>query len=278
MSERCETFNSGLEWLGLALALAIGLLLVVRGRRNITRSALLEPVIIAVAYVTYFGVRSLTEGDVSDAFAHARDIVRLERDLGIYWEPDLQSLIVDRDCAVALANWVYIWWHWPVIAVAAIWLLLWHPYTYRRFRNAFLISGGIGLIVFALYPVAPPRLVADLDFVDTVTMHSRGYRVLQPPAFTNQYAAMPSLHFGWNLLIGLALVRYAPLVAAKAFGVVMPIAMFFAIVVTANHYILDPVAGAALALLGLALSSVLPPGRELWRRIGRRERAEEAVP
>lgn len=79
------------------------------------------------------------------------------------------------------------------------------PAAYSVFRNAFFISGTIGIIIFVLYPVAPPRL-ADVGVVDTVTMYSSSYRVLQPPAFVNQYAAVPSLHFGWDLLMGIALV------------------------------------------------------------------------
>jgi membrane-associated phospholipid phosphatase len=114
-------------------------------------------------------------------------------------------------------------------------------------RNAFLISGAIGLVCFALFPVAPPRLL-DEGWVDTVTERSEAYRVLQPPVFVNQYAAMPSLHVGWDLLIGISLVRLARRRTVKALGVVLPAAMFLATVLTANHYIIDGAAGAALAL------------------------------
>lgn len=252
MTPFCDALNSGLEWGGLIIAISLGALFVVRGRRRLNRASVLrQPVIIAVAYITYFGVRSLTEGSAGLAIDNAGHVVDLERALGISWEEDLQSAIVRDDCVVAVANWVYIWWHWPVIGVAAVWLLLNRPGTYYRCRNAFLISGGIGLIVFATFPVAPPRLVPGFDVVDTVTMYSSGYRVMQPPAFTNQYAAMPSLHYGWNLLIGLAIWRQAPLPAARVFGAAMPVAMLLAIVVTANHYIIDAIAGAALALFGL---------------------------
>jgi hypothetical protein len=115
------------------------------------------------------------------------------------------------------------------------------------------VSGGIGLFVFALYPVAPPRLTA-LGYVDTVTERSEAYRVLQPPAFVNPYAAMPSLHVGWDLLVGLAVASAAGTVLLRWVGRMMPVLMFAAVVLTANHYLVDGVAGAALALLGLAVA------------------------
>ena len=149
-------------------------------------------------------------------------------------------------------NWAYIWGHWPLIILVAIWLYTMRPETYRLYRNAFMVSGAIGLVIFASFPVAPPRL-ADIDVIDTVTLHSSAYRVLQPPALVNQYAAMPSLHFGWNLLIGIAIFTTARSWEMKAFGVVKPVVMLLSVVLTANHYILDPVAGAAVALTGLAI-------------------------
>ncbi|HMO54792.1 MAG TPA: phosphatase PAP2 family protein, partial [Tepidiformaceae bacterium] len=144
-----------------------------------------------------------------------------------------------------------------------------HPDTYRLTRNAFLISGGAGPIVFATFPVAPPRLT-EMDVIDTVTRHSNAYRFLQPPAFTNQYAALPSLHFGWNLLIGIAIFRVVNARWLKAIAVLIPVAMALAVVLTANHYIVDPIAGAAFALGGLGLATFL-------RNRGLRRRGESAA-
>jgi hypothetical protein len=105
------------------------------------------------------------------------------------------------------------------------------------------------MVIFVAFPVAPPRL-AGLGFVDTVTERSLSYRVLQPPAFVHQYAAMPSLHAGWDLLVGIAIVTAASSVALRACGVAMPTLMAVAVVVTANHFILDVVVGVILALTG----------------------------
>lgn len=239
-----------LRWL---LVGGIFVLLLYQERHRVTWLSLgQEVVIVVLAYFLYFGVRGLTEGGAETATAHAWDIVDLERRMGLLRESDWQSLIIERQWLVDLTNWIYIWGHWPVIAVTAVWLYLRHPAMYARTREAFLVSGAIGLIVFALYPVAPPRLI-DAGLVDTVTLHSHAYRVLQPPALVNQYAAMPSLHFGWNLLIGLMIFRCATNLIARVFGLLLPVLMFLAVILSGNHFILDAIAGAGLALGALGV-------------------------
>jgi hypothetical protein len=111
----------------------------------------------------------------------------------------------------------------------------------------------IGVCIFVLYPVAPPRL-AGLGLYDTVSAQSHAYRVLQPPAFVNQYAAVPSLHVGWNLLIGIFVVRYARRTVLRVIGALLPMAMTASVVLTANHYVIDAVLGAIVALTGLVVA------------------------
>lgn len=225
---------------------------------------------VTLGVVVYFGVRGRTEGSVRTAHENARDIESLERRLGIAWESELQQIVAPSESLRTFANWIYIWGHWPVIVVTMVWLAWRHREQFLRLRDAMVFSGGVGMVVFALYPVAPPRL-ADAGMVDTVTESSRAYRVLQPPAFTNQYAAMPSLHTGWDLLIGIAIVTAASTVALKVVGFTLPVLMGGAVVATANHYVLDVVAGVALVLLGHAFA--------LWleRRRRRREPPAAAV-
>lgn len=233
--------------------------------------ALREVVIVVGAALAYFAIRSLMESSHARAVANGWRIVDLERWLGIFWEERMQAAIIDSEWMVRLLNWIYIYGHWPFIVTVALWLLFWRPKTFFTYRNAFLISGAIGLVIFATFPVAPPRLL-DLALVDTITEHSRSYRVLQPPAFTNQYAAVPSLHFGWNLLMGIVLIRHAPWPVFKVVGLLSPVLMFFATVLTANHYIVDAFFGAIVALAGLWLSvhgrRVLgPPATRAWRSL-----------
>ena len=93
--------------------------------------------------------------------------------------------------------------------------------------------------------------------IDTVTESSTAYRVLQPPALVNQYAAMPSLHLGWNLLVGIAIVTTATRLGLKVIGLVLPVLMAIAVIVTANHDVLDVVAGLIFVLLGHAAALAL---------------------
>ena len=215
-----------------------------------------EIAIVLALTAMYFGVRGVTESGVDEAVANAERVMDFERTIGILWEPSLQATIIGSDAAVAVLNWIYIWGHWPVIAAIATWLIVRHPGDYPVYRNAFAISGAIGIVIFMTFPVAPPRLT-DLAVVDTITEYSKSYRVLQPPAFVNQYAAVPSLHFGWDLLLGLALIRVSTVRVVRLFGCLMPVAMLAAIVLTANHYIIDAVVGGAVALTGLAVAEGL---------------------
>ncbi len=205
--------------------------------------------IVAAAVTAYFGVRGATEAATDTALANAATIVNFEKSVGLFHESWLQSTFAGTPAVATFFNWIYIYGHWPVIVATLVWLARTNPAIYYRTRNAMLLSGGIGLVVFMLFPLAPPRL-AELGMVDTVTQSDGAYRVLQPTMFTNQYAAMPSLHVGWDLLIGLAILAAAPKFATRpllrAFGAAMPVLMTAAVVLTANHYIVDAVAGAAL--------------------------------
>jgi hypothetical protein len=197
----------------------------------------------------YFRVRHLTEGARDVAIAHGRDLVSLERHLGINVEGATQRLFTQSELVETLANWVYIYGHWPVIIATMSWPGWRHRKVFLRLRDAMVISGALGMVVFVTYPVAPPRLL-HLGLVDTVTEHSSAYRVLQPPAFTDQYAALPSLHAGWDLLVGIAIVTAAGSVALRVVGILLPVLMMTAVVATANHYVIDVVAGVALVLFG----------------------------
>lgn len=225
-----------------------------------------ELAIVGCAAAVYGGVRAVTEGSVAQADANAEAIDRIERSLGIAWEHAAQSLIIGSDSLVALANWVYIWGHWPVIITAAVILYTRRPVHYRLLRNAVIASGLIGFLFFYAMPTAPPRL-AGMGLDDTVLEQSHAYRALQPPSLTNQYAAMPSLHFGWNLLVGIILFAAFTTLAVRVFAVAMPITMGFAVVATANHFVLDIVVGLIVVCAGLAIALALERHRN-YRRSG----------
>lgn len=212
-----------------------------------------ELLLVVGAVVAYFGVRGLTEGAVDAAHRNAGRVLDLEHALGIAYEDAVQDAAAWSGALVTLGNWVYIWCHWPLILGTLVWFARSRRSDYLELRNAIFISGAIGLVIFALFPVAPPRLFSP-EYVDTVTQQSSSYRVLQPPAFTNKYAAVPSFHFGWNLLVGVAWFRAWHGRWWRWAGIVMPVAMAWAVVVTANHWVVDVAAGGAIALVGLAVA------------------------
>lgn len=216
--------------------------------------------LVVCAVLFYFLVRGLTEGSPEVAIQNGLRVLAFEERFAVDLELRAQDLIDESRLLITLANWTYIWLHWPVIALTLVWLHRTNRFEYLLLRNAMFVSGAIGLVIFSVFPVAPPRLIGQ-GFLDTVTEFSLSYRLLQPPQLVNQYAAVPSLHVGWNLLVGIALFRAMPSLRVLAY--LAPIAMTVAVVLTGNHYIVDAVAGAALALVGLlaARSFTLPLAR-----------------
>ena len=222
--------------------------------RGLART-ILEILIIVPAYALYQLVRGTAHDRVPEAFGRASKLVDIEQALGIFREAELQSLILPWDIAVRIVNTIYVWGHLPVIIIVGIWLLTFHQPRYALFRNAFLISGAIGLTLFWLIPTAPPRYLTYWGFVDTA-VSSGSYYFFQPPAFVNQYAAMPSLHFGWSLLAAAAIFSTlrAPIRYAVLF---MPIMTLGGVVLTGNHFFLDAIAGGAVAMLSIWLAAQL---------------------
>jgi membrane-associated phospholipid phosphatase len=149
--------------------------------------------------------------------------------------------------------------------VTLIWLLWRHRPEFLRLRDAMMVSGGLGMLVFVSYPAAPPRLLGT-EYVDTVTESSSAYRYLQPPAFVNQYAAMPSLHVGWDLLASIAIFSASSYVVVRVLACLMPGLMAWAVIATGNHYLLDVVAGITLVMVGHAASLLLEHRRARGRR------------
>ena len=228
------------------------------GRRDLA-----EILLIASALPIYYGVRGITQTHVDAAVDRGVDIIRIEKDLGIFWEVELQSWILPYSWLVKFLNGFYLFGHLPVIGSLAVWMYFWHRPQYLLMRNAFLLSGAIALIFYVNFPTAPPRLLPHelgFGFVDTVVDQYQESRPLTPSWFVNEYAAFPSMHIGWNLLVGIALFLSSRNIFIRAFAVLMPLAMFTDIILTANHYIIDAFAGSAVMLLGLAIAII---GRKL---------------
>ncbi len=213
-----------------------------------------EAAIVAAALVLYLFVRGLIRGREAAAFENAAWLIDLEQRLGFFWEPRVQDWVLDHSWLVTVANWVYVWTYWPALLVTMVWLFVRHRGVVAIYRNALLISGAIGLVCFMVFPLAPPRFLSGWEFVDTVAVGSDAYTALYPSSVANWYAAMPSLHVGWTLLMGIALATRSTHRLVRTLGIGLPLAMFVATVVTANHFLADGLVGAVVALAGLTVA------------------------
>lgn len=235
----------------IGLIIAGALLLARNGSSRLI--VLREFALMAGGYLIYSRVRDLTTGSEAFAITNAHNVAAAERALGIHWVASWQDAVIDHRWLIRIVNNDYIYGHWPLIAVVAAWLFFRHRNEYYLMRTAFFISGGISLIVFAFWPVAPPRL-ASPGIVDTISVSNHVYTALQPNSITNQFAAMPSLHFGWDLLVAIAIGTNVRWRGLKLVAALMPLLMLSGIVLTANHYFLDAAAGAFVSLLALAIA------------------------
>lgn len=246
-----------------------------RQAARFSRRDLVEGALVGIAFLLYFGVRGAVINRPEAAYDHALDIIDVQRWLGIFWEPDLNNWAKDHLFWAQTMNVIYFYLHFPLIIVFGIWLYYFRRDKYTLARDAFLASGAIALIVYWTYPVAPPRelpnLAAQFDpqapayvrgFLDTMKEYlGYGYQAQSTKAFVNPYAAMPSLHFGWDLLLGLAIVRAfwkeRLMWVLVPIGIFLPASQVFAITMTANHFFLDAAAGGIVALMGLGLAMAL---------------------
>jgi hypothetical protein len=236
----------------------------------------MELLIIAVGAFTYVFVRELTEGSPERAMHNAHQLLAFEQRIGIDHEHTLVALALDNAWLRTMVNWIYIWGHWPVILGVSAWLFVHNHDRYVWLRNSMFASGMIGFAFFALVPMAPPRL-SGMGYVDTITTWSSSYRVMQPPDYANLYAAMPSLHFGWDLLVGVALFTSTKVLGVRIFACVMPTLMAFAVVTTANHWVLDVFVGLCVVTAGVVVAELVAAGTRSRRRARHREAIRKTV-
>ena len=210
-----------------------------------------EPLIIIAAYIPYFFARGHAVANAQAAFDNAFKLMQVETSIGIFGELSVQSATISYGLLTHVFNAIYFYGHWPVIVACGVYLFIKNPRVYTITRNAFLISGAVALVLYALFPVAPPRLSAD-GIVDTLALTVPVS--LDQSRLVNPYAALPSLHVGWDLLIALGVVLGTRRFSVRLVALMLPPAMLMATVVTGNHFFIDGIAGGLLALLAFMLS------------------------
>ena len=207
--------------------------------------------LLAAGLMAYFAVRGLTRGSEAIAVANARDLLDLQASLRLDWEYGIQQWALERPATVRAANAAYVWGYWPPLLAALVYFWICDRRQYTILRDALILSGAAGLVVFASYPVAPPRFLD--GFVDTIAESRRGMFIAQPPGFVNKFAALPSFHTGWLALVGAAVAPHVrPRWRSMAWAPF--VVMCGAVVVTGNHFVVDIAAGVTFSMVALRVA------------------------
>ena len=204
----------------------------------------------AAVLVVYFFIRGVRPDSVDNSVARSLVIVRFEQQLGIFHEAQWQEMFVSSKVLMTIANVIYAWLHYVVLLSIALWLVIKDPKRFRFIRNVMMVSAIIGIFCYWVLPAAPPRLMEpngyDLGFIDTVHGATSNVHYFQPGPFVNDYAAVPSFHFGWMALASTAIWVNTQRRWLKVMAVGLSIVMWWAVTVTGNHYFFDMIMGGAV--------------------------------
>ena len=218
-----------------------------------------QVLLLAVAYAAYSVVRGLADdpSTVQQAFENGRSIIELEQALGVFVEPAIQSWAAGLGPLLDAASWVYLNAQTSVMLGALAFVYLRHNERFRRLRDTLLAAMALALAGYALLPTAPPRMFPEWGFSDSVAAFAgvdpdRGVVDL----LLNQYAAVPSMHVAFALIVGLSLASLVRHPVSRAAWRAYPVLVTFVIVATANHFVLDAAAGALVAALATACAAL----------------------
>ncbi|AWW36716.1 membrane protein [Streptomyces sp. AS58] len=237
-----------------------------------------ELLLVAGLFLVYKAGRLLATGHTAEAFRNAHHVWDLERALRLPSEGGVQSVLLHGEFAVHLANTYYVSVHFPATAAFLVWLYLRRPRHYVWARRALAALTAAALVLHLAFPLAPPRMLAATGLVDTGRLYGPSvYGSPETDQMSNQFAAMPSLHFGWALMLAIGLIVLGRS-RWRWLWLLHPLVTLLVIVGTANHFWLDAL--VASALLGGALALIRPPrgaARAVPRAAGNAVPAEQPV-
>jgi len=210
--------------------------------------ALVQLSLFVMADILYETVRGVAESNPAVAFSNARAIVDFEQSTGLFFEQGLQAWAMGQRVLIDMANFMYVNSHFVMTTGALVWLYLRHNDRFYFVRNMFMIAMGLALVGYVLMPTAPPRFFPELGFVDTIAYyvnvkHDSGLVAL----FFNPYAAVPSMHVAFALMISIPALLVVRSRVAKVLWAAYPVVVTFVVIVTGNHWFMDAVAGAFVA-------------------------------
>lgn len=229
-----------------------------RGAWRRYRAPVVEVLVVFAFYQAYAETRRLVVARRGPAEAHAHSLRHLEDRLGFGVEHGVNHWLTSVHPLAVVCAYYYATLHFVVTAWVLVWLWRRRRPAYSRLRTPLVVISVLALVLFTVYPLAPPRLVAATHTVDTVVaVHTWGSLATSAASKdANPYAAMPSLHIAWSTWVAVVLVTQARHRLTRVLGALYPLATTFVVVATANHWVLDAVAGAALTaacLLACAL-------------------------
>jgi len=211
--------------------------------------------------LAYTMVRGLADGERYVAMAHGWQVIQFEKSVGAFFEPGLQALFLPSQTIVDLANQVYLNAQFSIAIGFLLWLYFFRNESYYFVRNMFVVAMGLALVGYTLFPTAPPRMFPELGFVDTINAFSGvNHDSAIARSFINPYAAIPSMHCAFAMMIGSSGFMVCRSWLAKGFWATWPLLVAWVTIVTANHYWVDAVLG-----WGVALTSALVAARLLAR-------------
>jgi PAP2 superfamily len=221
-----------------------------------------EALVVAWLCWVYDAINNLAPLRIHAALAHGYGVLRLERALHLDPELALNRWLTAHHTLGLILSDYYDNAHFIVTLGLLGWLWYRRADIYRPLRNTLLAINVLGLIVFWLYPTAPPRLLAGRGFTDVVASTGAlgGWHTGPLASAANQYAAMPSLHMAWAVWCSLAMWSLSRHLWVRAAAVIYPCVTCMAVLATGNHYLLDVLAGVATAALVAALVRAL----EAW--------------
>jgi membrane-associated phospholipid phosphatase len=207
------------------------------------------------AYLAYVVVRGLVGSGGYKPFGDATRIINLERALHVFVEPNIQAWAQRSHLLMDTADWAYLYSHLVVTVGALMFIYLRRNDSFYCVRNMFMIAMLIALVGYAVYPTAPPRLMAEWGFTDSIQQFT-GIKIEQGPgsALLNAYAAVPSMHVCFALMIGAAMARLVAPLWCKLLWCMYPLFVVFVVIATGNHYLTDVFLGALTAAAAALLS------------------------
>jgi hypothetical protein len=217
-----------------------------------------------LAYNGYRLVRGLADdpGVTASAFEHARALIGVERSLHLFVEPSVQAWATGTHFLADAASWLYINTQTSITVGALAFLYLFHNRSFYFVRNMFMVAMGIALVGYTLYPTAPPRFLPEWGFTDSVSNFTGvGHDDVTVNALFNPYAAVPSMHVCFALMIGIPLRRLVSNRVGRIFWTIYPALVVFVIVVTGNHFVADAFLGACAAGMSAYAASWLARAR-----------------